>query len=346
MVSCSCDDGMLGRDSAGCEDVYVCTNCGRVSESSELNISLERTGIESGTYVRPDGVIRDTARILRYRTAESKRTAKENMWLEKLNQTSKLLRIPAHTAKLADNYFKSVFWEDPFRYKREALIPGCIYAACRKENVPLTLKQLSDCCYKSVPEIGRAFKLLVKELTLELPVVHREQIVETMCNQVGIPETIVSKVIGTARRLCGLLDEIGMSDHKGANLLAGVCIAIAWQAKEPTKNGKVPCANKFVKVCGTHSHTFSRTYHQVREVLVQLCKHLPWVKGDISESHVLVQLEKILDFQQILIEKVTQQLEIKSGEATGIDDSEDEIDDEEKPKRSKMDSTETENLKV
>jgi transcription initiation factor TFIIB len=161
------------------------------------------------------------------------------MWLEKLNQTSKLLRIPAHTAKLADNYFKSVFWEDPFRYKREALIPGCIYAACRKENVPLTLKQLSDCCYKSVPEIGRAFKLLVKELTLELPVVHREQIVETMCNQVGIPETIVSKVIGTARRLCGLLDEIGMSDHKGANLLAGVCIAIAWQAKEPTKNGKV-----------------------------------------------------------------------------------------------------------
>jgi hypothetical protein len=77
MVSCSCDDGMLGRDSAGCEDVYVCTNCGRVSESSELNISLERTGIESGTYVRPDGVIRDTARILRYRTAESKRTAKE-----------------------------------------------------------------------------------------------------------------------------------------------------------------------------------------------------------------------------------------------------------------------------
>jgi hypothetical protein len=43
---------------------------------------------------------------------------------------------------------------------------------------------------------------------------------------------------------------------------------------------------------------------------------------------------------------VTQQLEIKSGEATGIDDSEDEIDDEEKPKRSKMDSTETENLKV
>ncbi|XP_062519203.1 uncharacterized protein LOC134194293 isoform X2 [Corticium candelabrum] len=315
MSLCSYCQGTLESDSAGCDSFNVCTKCGVVLESSDCGLSLEKNGEGSFVHRNEWGCQQAGRKNVCY-GAEMKRERLKYSWVKKLRDMAKCVTIPDDVLESAEALFNQAYDLPSTRYRRGILIPSCIYAASRLSKTPLMLKQLAECCYKTVPQIGRAFKLLAAELELTFPdMISHTELVESVCCQVGIPDEIQSDVVSTAKRLCRLLDEIGISDHKGANVLAGVSVAIAWQAKKGHKQKKIPELQRFVRVCHTHSTTFGKTCFEVKGILIQLCRHLPWITGDVKEDRVLLHLHKILDFQKILISKLTHELRTEHDES-------------------------------
>ncbi|GBC75460.1 hypothetical protein HRbin06_00778 [archaeon HR06] len=110
---------------------------------------------------------------------------------------------------------------------RGRAIPGivgaCIYAACRNAKIPRTLEDVANALGISKKELAKYYRLLVTELSLNMPLMDPILCVTRIANSANLSERTKRKALEILR----IIDETGFSAGKNPMGLAASAIYVA-----------------------------------------------------------------------------------------------------------------------
>ena len=106
-----------------------------------------------------------------------------------------------------------------------SLVAASIYAACREISVPKTISDIANVCNIPSKEIMSHYKLILKELSLKIPVIQGIDYVTLISNRLKLTE----KTKREALRIYSLVEHSRISIGKNPRAFAGAIIYIAAQ---------------------------------------------------------------------------------------------------------------------
>jgi transcription initiation factor TFIIB len=105
----------------------------------------------------------------------------------------------------------------------EVLSAAIVYAACRLDNIPRTLTEVSQSTGQDRRLIGRAHVRLVRELDLRPPLPRPEHFVERFCSMLKLSDATTRKALEIVSRA----QEGGISSGRDPSGMAAAAIYIA-----------------------------------------------------------------------------------------------------------------------
>ncbi|MGN6821469.1 MAG: transcription initiation factor IIB [Candidatus Nitrosocosmicus sp.] len=105
------------------------------------------------------------------------------------------------------------------------LVGAALYAACRETATPKTITDIANACNISTKDIMSHYKLILKELSLQMPVLQGPDYVTLICNRLHMSE----KTKREALRIFSMVQQNRISIGKNPRALAGSIIYIASQ---------------------------------------------------------------------------------------------------------------------
>jgi len=115
-----------------------------------------------------------------------------------------------------------------------AMVPACLYAACRKSEIPRTLQEIADVSLVNKKEVARCYRYIVKELDKQMPIVSPVSCVSKIAEKIGICQ----KTQGLAIKILRQAKERGVSSGKGPRGLAAAALYIACVENNEQKKGR------------------------------------------------------------------------------------------------------------
>jgi transcription initiation factor TFIIB len=95
---------------------------------------------------------------------------------------------------VASVIYRRALEEDLIRGRSiEGVATACLYAACRQEGIPRSLEEIADVSRVERKEIGRTYRYVAQELSLEMEPVDPEQYVPRFCSELDLTEEVQSK---------------------------------------------------------------------------------------------------------------------------------------------------------
>jgi len=171
-----------------------------------------------------------------------------------------LSKAVADTAKKM--YVDAVESKKKFILKREALIAGCIYTACRSENVGRTFKEIAAITRVRTREIGRAFRHLRSILSDNFRNTSSLDLIARFCSKRNLSKTVKSACVKVTKEA----EHLEALAGKSPVTVASACIyMVAGLYGEPR------AAKDISKVTGISEVTIKSAYnslHQSKERLV------------------------------------------------------------------------------
>src|ERR687885_278284 len=105
------------------------------------------------------------------------------------------------------------------------LVGAALYAACRETATPKTVADVAAVCNISSKDIMAHYKLILRELSLQMPVLHGPDYVTLIANRLDLSE----KTKREALRIYALVQQNRISLGKNPRALAGAVIYLASQ---------------------------------------------------------------------------------------------------------------------
>ncbi|MFA4936298.1 MAG: hypothetical protein WC568_10735, partial [Candidatus Methanoperedens sp.] len=97
------------------------------------------------------------------------RERKSDFIYPELDKTGTALNLPLNVIKTADIiYLRSIKTGFARRRKIKTVITAALYAACRGDNIPITLDEMAKISGVDRLKIGRTYRLLSKALSLKI----------------------------------------------------------------------------------------------------------------------------------------------------------------------------------
>lgn len=144
--------------------------------------------------------------------------------LSELSRLSERLHVPSPVKEQAALIYRQSLEKDLVRGRSiAAIVAASLYCACRLNRLPRTLKQVADYSSVSQKDIARCFRLIVRELTIRMPVPNASSKVTTIASKIAVSE-VTQQVART------ILDEAGrlkMTAGKDPMGLAAAALYIA-----------------------------------------------------------------------------------------------------------------------
>lgn len=106
-----------------------------------------------------------------------------------------------------------------------SLVAASIYAACREISIPKTISDIANVCNIPSKEIMSHYKLILKELSLKIPVIQGIDYVTLISNRLKLTEKTKREAI----RIFSLVQHSRISIGKNPRAFAGAIIYIAAQ---------------------------------------------------------------------------------------------------------------------
>ena len=106
------------------------------------------------------------------------------------------------------------------------LVGAALYAACRETATPKTIADIAGVCNLSSKEIMSHYKLILRELSLQMPVLHGPDYVTLISNRLNLSE----KTKREGLRIYSQVQQHRISIGKNPRALAGAVIYLASQA--------------------------------------------------------------------------------------------------------------------
>ena len=82
----------------------------------------------------------------------------------------------------------------------EAQAAACLYIACRKDGVPRTFKEICAVSRVSKKEIGRCFKIIIRNLETNLEQITSADFMSRFCGNLYLPNSIQAAATRIAKR--------------------------------------------------------------------------------------------------------------------------------------------------
>ncbi|KAL8569596.1 Transcription initiation factor IIB [Nucella lapillus] len=150
-----------------------------------------------------------------------------------VNQMSDRLQLPKMIADRASTLFKQVHVGKALKGRsNDAIASACMYIACRQEGVPRTFKEICAVSKISKKEIGRVFKLILKNLETNVEVITTGDFMSRFCSNLGLPLSVQKAATHIARKAV----EMDLVPGRSPISVAAAAIYMASQASEDKKS--------------------------------------------------------------------------------------------------------------
>lgn len=240
---------------------YVCSSCGCVSSqepNSDPMINFRsnsgysdrtRTGMPESLAVHNKGLstligIGDTdARGKALEPLQKNNMQRLRTWNNRAQLNDSVSRNLEKALKLLNNFGDKLYLSQAviegaaYIYRKAAikklakgrstlgLVGAALYAACRETATPKTITDIAAACNITTKDIMSHYKLILKELSLQMPVLHGPDYVTLICNRLQLSE----KTKREALRIFSLVQKNRISIGKNPRALAGSIIYLASQ---------------------------------------------------------------------------------------------------------------------
>ncbi|GAB3670935.1 transcription initiation factor IIB [Halopiger thermotolerans] len=144
--------------------------------------------------------------------------------LSEIDRMSSALGIPRSVREVASVVYRRALAEDLIRGRSiEGVATGCLYAACRQEGIPRSLEEVAEVSRVERKEIGRTYRYVAQELSLELKPVDPQEYVPRFCSELDLSEEVTAKT----REIIQVTAEQGLLSGKSPTGYAAAAIYAA-----------------------------------------------------------------------------------------------------------------------
>ncbi len=143
--------------------------------------------------------------------------------LSETDRMASALGVPRSIREVASVLYRRALEEDLIRGRSiEGVATSTLYAACRMEGVPRSLEEVSAVSRVEQKEIGRTYRYVAQELSLEMKPVDPKKYVPRFCSELELPEEVqvkANEVIDTSAEK-GLLSGKSPTGYAAAAIYA------------------------------------------------------------------------------------------------------------------------------
>ena len=140
----------------------------------------------------------------------------------------------------------------------ESVIAGALYAAARKHNRPITLDEISDTFEVERKEVGKAYRLLCRELGIKILPTSPSDYIYKFASELGVS----NKTVSDAVKLLKEAEDKGLTSGKGP---MGIAAAVLYVATLINKEKKTQ--RDAAKAAGITEVTIRNRYKELYKVL-------------------------------------------------------------------------------
>ncbi|ELU17299.1 hypothetical protein CAPTEDRAFT_167658 [Capitella teleta] len=154
---------------------------------------------------------------------------------KEINQMSDRLNLPRMIMDRANTLFKQVHEGKSLKGRsNDAIASACLYIACRQEQVPRTFKEICAVSKISKKEIGRAFKLILKNLETSVELITTGDFMSRFCSNLGLPSVVQRAATHIARKAV----DLDLVPGRSPISIAAAAIYMASSASSDKKSAK------------------------------------------------------------------------------------------------------------
>ncbi|WP_020221825.1 transcription initiation factor IIB, partial [Halarchaeum acidiphilum] len=114
--------------------------------------------------------------------------------LSEIDRMASALGVPRSVREVASVIYRRALKEDLIRGRSiEGVATACLYAACRKESIPRSLEEVAEVSRVGKKEIGRTYRYIAQELSLEMEPVDPKQYVPRFASELDASEETIAK---------------------------------------------------------------------------------------------------------------------------------------------------------
>merc|ERR1719430_2686748 len=181
-----------------------------------------------------------------HRTVSSSDRALINAFRSISNMCDRI-NLPKTITDRANSLFKMVHDGRNLKGRaNEAIASACLYIACRQEGVPRTFKEIVAVSTVSKKEIGRCFKLILKEHDTNVEIISTGDFMARFCGQLQLDRQVQKAATYIAKTATDLDIVSGRSPIS----IAAAAIYMASQASDNKKTG-----NEIADIAGVAEST-------------------------------------------------------------------------------------------
>jgi len=152
-----------------------------------------------------------------------------------IGQMADRLNLPKMLSDRASTLFKQVHESKTLKGRsNEAIISACMYIACRQEGVPRTFKEICAVSKVSKKDIGRVFKLILKNLETNVDLITTGDFMSRFCSNLSLPSSVQKAATCIARKAV----ELDLVPGRSPISVAAAAIYMASQASSDRKTAK------------------------------------------------------------------------------------------------------------
>ena len=141
--------------------------------------------------------------------------------LSEIDRMASALGIPRPTREVASVIYRQALSEDLIRGRSiEGISTAVLYVACRQEDIPRSLKEVTNVSRVEHKEIARTYRYISQKLELEMQPVDPKQYVPRFCSELDVSEAVQIK----AKEIIDVSAEQGLLSGKSPTGFAAAAI--------------------------------------------------------------------------------------------------------------------------
>ncbi len=145
-------------------------------------------------------VKKDLERLRRWQHRITMKNRSLSEALDEIRRIGDRLQISSTVLKTASHIYRSAAEKDLIRGRTiKYLTAAAIYAAIRREGVPMTLKEMSSTLDLDKNELAKNYRILVSELRIKMPTSDPASFVKKICSKAGLSKRVMFEAMKIVR---------------------------------------------------------------------------------------------------------------------------------------------------
>ncbi|MEM1542085.1 MAG: transcription initiation factor IIB [Ignisphaera sp.] len=179
--------------------------------------------------------------------------------LNELERVAEQLNLPRFVKEEAAIIYRRAIERELVRGRAiESMVAAALYAACRIHGVPRTLDEISKYTKSSRKDIARCYRLLVRELSLKIPIVDATEYAQRIASMLGLSGATAKLAVDIIQKA----RELGITAGRDPAGIAAASVYIAALINDERRTQKEVAA-----AAGVTEVTVRNRYKELTKVL-------------------------------------------------------------------------------